>query len=93
MLKKKLKKSTHPLRDDIQLCLLDLLDDGDEESGESTEWIQLIDRGGLTLVNNTTFEILWSMSFVSTYIREVHTTWIGSPVRLETMGMCSSCGQ
>ena len=63
MLKKKLKKSTHPLREDIQLCLLDLLDDGDEEGGESNEWVQLINRGGLTLVNNTTFELFVAMEY------------------------------
>ena len=63
ILKKKLKKSTHPLKEDIQLCLLDLLDDGDEEGGESNEWIELINRGGLTLVNNTTFEIFVAMEY------------------------------
>ena len=63
MLRKKLKKSTHPLREDILLCLLDLLDDGDEESGESAEWIQLINRGGLTLANNTTFEVFVAMEY------------------------------
>ena len=62
MLKKKLKKSTHPLREDILLCLLDLLDDGDE-NGESTKWIQLTNRGGLTLVNNTTFEVFVAMEY------------------------------
>ena len=62
MLKKKLKKSTHPLREDILLCLLDLLDDVDENE-ESTEWIQLINRGGLTLVNNTTFEVFVAMEY------------------------------
>ena len=36
MLKKKLKRSTYPLKEDIQLCLLDLLDDGDEEGGMDT---------------------------------------------------------
>ena len=45
------------------LCLLDLLDDGDKESGESAEWIQLINRGGLTLVNNTTFEVFVAMEY------------------------------
>ena len=44
------------------LCLLDLLHDGDEESGESTEWVQLINRG-LTLVNNTTFEVFVAMEY------------------------------
>lgn len=33
-LRKKLSKSTHPLKDDLQLCLLDLLDDGDEDTDE-----------------------------------------------------------
>ena len=32
-------------------------------SGESTEWIQLINCGGLTLVNNTTFEVLVAMEY------------------------------
>ena len=53
----KAKTSQHILREDILLCLLDLLDDGDE-NGESTEKIQLINCGGLTLVNNTTFKAM-----------------------------------
>ena len=55
-LKKKLTKSAHPLKEDLQLCLLDLLDDGDEESDESQDWIASINRGGLTCINNT-FEL------------------------------------
>ena len=50
-----------PLREDILLCLLDLLDDVDENE-ESTEWIQLINRGSLTLVN-TTFEVFVAMEY------------------------------
>ena len=39
-LKKKLLKSAHPLKEDLQLCILDLLDDGDEErNDESQDWI------------------------------------------------------
>ena len=34
---RKLPKSSHPLKEDLQLCLLDLLDDGDEGSDESKE--------------------------------------------------------
>ena len=48
----KLRKSAHPLKDQLTLCLLDLLDDGDEEHDSSCNWIQMIDRGGLTHVNN-----------------------------------------
>lgn len=63
LLKKKLKKSKHPLREDIQLCLLDLLDDGDEENDESQDWVSLINRGGLTLVNNATFEVFVAIEY------------------------------
>ena len=40
-LSKKLKKSAHPLKDELQLCLLDLLDDGDKEGGTAEEWLNL----------------------------------------------------
>ena len=60
-LKKKLTKSAHPLKEDLQLCLLDLLDDGDEESNESQDWIASINRGGLTRINHNTFELFLAM--------------------------------
>ena len=41
-LSKKLK-SAHPLKDGMQLCLLDLLNDGDEQKGAAKEWINLIE--------------------------------------------------
>ena len=49
-LKKKLLKSTHPLKDDLQLCLYDLLNDGDEDVNESGDWVNLLDRGGLLIL-------------------------------------------
>ena len=60
-LKKALSKSAHPLKKDLQLCLLDLLDDGDEENSESKDWIELIDRGGLTHINDITFQLFQAM--------------------------------
>ena len=60
-LKDRLVKSAHPLKDDLQLCLWDLLDDGDEGPSESKEWVELSDRGGLTRVNNITFELFTMM--------------------------------
>lgn len=60
-LKKALSKSAHPLKKDLQLCLLDLLDDGDEENSESKDWIELIDRGGLTHINDITFQVFQAM--------------------------------
>lgn len=57
MLRKRLCTSTHPLREDILLCIYDLLDDGDENYDPSQDWIQAVDRGGLTKVNNATFDV------------------------------------
>ena len=41
----------------------DLLDDGDEEEDESQDWVKFVNRGGLTLVNNTTFELFLAMEY------------------------------
>ena len=60
-LKKKLTKSAHTLKEDLQLCFLDLLDDGDEESNESQDWIASINCGGLTRINHNTFELFLAM--------------------------------
>lgn len=57
MLRKRLLTSTHPLKDDIVLCIYDLLDDGDENYQESQDWVHCVNRGGLTLVNNATFDV------------------------------------
>ena len=53
-LQKKLQKSAHPLKEELQLCLLDLQDDGKEEDGTAEEWLNLIDRGGIKHVNEGT---------------------------------------
>lgn len=49
------QKCSHPLRGDLQLCLWDLLDDGDndERPSKSKEWVKLVDHGGLCWVNIT----------------------------------------
>ena len=60
-LKKKILKSAHPLKEDIQLCILDLLDDGDEYDNESKDWVRIINHGGLTQINNTTYELFVSV--------------------------------
>ena len=53
-LRKTLKRSAHPLKDDLSLCIADLLDDKDDSTQESNEWVEAVDRGGLTRVNNIT---------------------------------------
>ena len=40
------------------MCLLDLLDDSDEEGGTAEEWLNLIDRGSLKHVNESTFQVM-----------------------------------
>lgn len=47
MLRKRLRTSTHPLKDDILLCIHDLLDDGEETNDESQDWVHHVNRGGL----------------------------------------------
>ena len=41
----------------MQLCLLDLLNDGDEQEGAPKEWINLIDKGSLKH-NESTFQVM-----------------------------------
>ena len=48
-LKKKIDRSSHPLKKELLLCLLDLSEEFGIE-GESCEWINSIDRGGLNHV-------------------------------------------
>ena len=61
-LRKRLERSSHPLKEELLTCLLDLTED-DDESGqnESEEWIDLIDRGGLRHVTNMAYSLLVAM--------------------------------
>ena len=58
---KKLKKSNDPQKARLWLCLLDVLDDGDKEHTDSEDWIELIDRGGLTHINDIAFQAFLAM--------------------------------
>ena len=40
---------------------MDLLDDEDDSPQESNDWVEAVDRGGVTRVNNITFELFWTM--------------------------------
>ena len=64
-LAKKLRKSAHPLKEELTLCLFELVDDdGDDSHDESQDWVNMIDRGGLKHVNNTTYMVFASMELV-----------------------------
>ena len=60
-LRKKLKKSANPCKDQLLLCLYDLVDDGDEGHTYTEEWLDLVVRGGLTRVNEMTFQAFLAM--------------------------------
>ena len=59
-MKKKLVKSCHKNKKDR---LDDLISCDGEDPGPSTEWICAIDRGGLTHINNLTFELFLTMEY------------------------------
>ena len=62
-MKKKLIKSGHKNKKDLLLCLNDLIACDGEDPGPSTEWIYAIDCGGLTHINNLTFELFLTMEY------------------------------
>ena len=60
-LQKKLLRSAHPLKQQLLLCLYDLINDGEDEADTTCEWMEQIDRGGLTHVNNATYNVFLAM--------------------------------
>ena len=45
----------------MQMCLLDLVEDDDEDGGTAKEWLDLIDRGGLQRINESMFQVMVAM--------------------------------
>ena len=61
-LRDRLKHSSHPLKRELMWRLLDLTDETDDTADdESEDWINMIDRGGLTHVTNKTYTLIQSM--------------------------------
>ena len=56
-MRNKINKSSNPLKKDLLICLFHLVDDPDDIPQESSEWVNTVDRGGLTRVNNITFQL------------------------------------
>ncbi len=52
-IEKETAKIVASFRINVLLCIGDLLDDQDD----SHDWVELVNRGGLTRVNNTTFDM------------------------------------
>ena len=54
-LAKTIQRTALPKRDEIELCLLELIEVESDEDDESEELVQSIDRGGLKHVTNMTY--------------------------------------
>ena len=63
-LRRKLEKGSHPLKEELIIYLAKLVrseGDSSEESGTAEEWTELVDRGGLWKVRNTTFQVFLAL--------------------------------
>ena len=57
-LRKKFERENHDLKEEMILCLASLVKDSNsEECGTDEEWLELMDRGGLYHVKETTFQL------------------------------------
>ena len=65
-LRKKLERSSHPLKEELVIGIMDLLEceDDDDREGSSDAWLNLVDRGGLWHVSDATFMVFQSMEEV-----------------------------
>ena len=59
-LSKKIQRSNHPRKQDIQLCLAELTDD-DGVTDECQDWVNQLDRGGLNHVSSNMYMLIAAM--------------------------------
>ena len=61
-LRKKIKRESHELKEELLLCLMALVKDkSSEECGNDEQWTMMMDRGGLWHVKETTYSLLLSI--------------------------------
>ena len=72
---KKLKRSAHPLKEEMVCCLLELQEAKEDVSEhESQDWMRAIDRGGLKHIGNMTFGVFSSIELeIRQHIRQDST--------------------
>ena len=58
---KKVKRSAHPLKDELEFCLTELTETNREQDDESEDWVMAIDRGGLKHISNMTYMMFEAM--------------------------------
>ena len=60
--RKKLERGSHPLKEELILCLYEMTEeDIDGNRSDSEDWINLVDRGGLKHVNSAVFMLFAAM--------------------------------
>lgn len=62
-LKRKLERESHEFKEELILCLVELVKHN-EECGTDEEWTDLLDRGGLVHVKETTYRFFHAMECV-----------------------------
>lgn len=68
---KKVKRSALPMKEEMLLCMIELLEGQGAMYDESSDWVNLMDRGGLNHVSNTTFLMLSAMEVeVKAYVAD-----------------------
>ena len=77
-LKKRLTKSAHPMKNELTLCLLDLLQDEEEDNiYHLADWVDAVDRGGLniSIMLHTTYFWLWNCKLEDTSESVLNQHW------------------
>ena len=59
-IRKRLERGTHPLKEELVLCLVELCEDGTDVDA-SADWTKAISRGGIKLVNNKTYHFFYAV--------------------------------
>jgi len=65
-LRTKIERENHELKEEMVLCLMELVKDGDlrgSDIGDDEEWTNLVDRGGLWHVKATTHQLFCALEY------------------------------
>jgi len=65
-LRTKLERENHELKEEMVLCLVELIKDSDmlgADEGTDEDWTNLVDRGGLCHVKTTTYKLFCAMEY------------------------------
>ena len=73
-LRERLERGSHPLKEELILCLVEMCEDNDD-TDSSADWTKQISRGGLKLVKNKSYQFFHAMEM---YVRR-HFTVMFAP--------------